>query len=114
MMKASVLRIVGFSLFFLLPLFAPAHAQPATNSAPNEAPLPLSAIAHDFTTWLNHVGDNGANNHRTGRHPLPLPRPGPAAKLASKPSASNREWSEFVTPAGAPKKTMSTLVQIND
>ena len=104
MIKARVLRTVSFSLFFLLSVFAPAHAQAATNGAPIEAPSPLSAIAHDFTTWLNHVAGNGANHHRAGRHPSPLPRPRPA----------NKEWSEFVPRPGVSKKTTPTLVQIND
>jgi hypothetical protein len=81
MMKARVFRIASFSLFFLLSLFATAHAQAATSGAPIEAPSPLSAIAHDFATWLNHDAGNGANNHRAGRHPSPLPRPRPAAEL---------------------------------
>jgi len=111
MMKTSVLRIV-FSLFFLVPLLALAHAQSATNGAPHEAPSPLSAVAHDFTTWLNHVAGNGAHNHRAGRHPSLRPRP--AAEPAAKPVASNKEWSEFVPPTRTSKKTMPTLVQIND
>src|SRR5215470_2939283 len=114
MTKASGLRIAGFSLFFLFPLFATAQAQSATNGAPNEAPSPLSAIAHDFTTWLNRAAGNGADNHEAGRHQSQLPRPRPAAELASKPVAPNKAWSEFVTPAGASKKTKPTLVQIND
>jgi len=114
MKKARVLRTASLSLCFLLSVFARAHSQAATNGAPNEAPSPLSAIAHDFTTWLTHVAGNGAHNHRAGHHPSPLPRPRPAGELASKPVASNKEWSEFVPPAGASKKTMSTFVQIND
>jgi hypothetical protein len=110
MMKARALRITSLSLCFLLSVFA--RAQAATNGAPNEAPSPLFAITHDFTTWLNQVAGNGAHNHRAGRHPSPLPRP--AGELASKPAASNKEWSEFVPPAGASKKTTPTLVQIND
>jgi len=114
-MNARVFRIASFSLFFLLSLFATAHAQAATSGAPIEAPSPLSAIAHDFATWLNHDAGNGANNHRAGRHPSPLPRPRPAAELASHPVASNMEWSEFVpSPGGASKKTTPTPVQIND
>jgi hypothetical protein len=113
-MKASVFRIASFSLFFLLPLFAPAHAAAATNGAPIEAPSPLSAIAHDVATWLNHVTGNGANNHRTGRRPSPLPRPRAATEVASHPVASNKEWSEVVPPRDASKKTTPTHVQIND
>ena len=109
MMKARVLRTTSLSLCFLLSVFTRAHSQ-----APNEAPSPLSAISHDFTTWLNHVAGNGDHNHWAGHHPSPLPRPRPAGELASKPVASNKEWSEFVPPAGASKKTMSTFVQIND
>ena len=115
MMKARVFRIASFSLFFWLSFFAPAHAQAATSGAPIEAPSPLSAIAHDFATWLNRVAGNGANNHRAGRHPSPLPRPRPAVELASHLVASNKEWSEFVPPpGGASKKTTPTPVQIND
>jgi hypothetical protein len=110
MMKARTLRTAGFSLAFSLALFAPAHAQAAARGAPSEAPSPLSAIAHDFTTWLNHVAGNGANNSRAGRHGSPSPRP--AAALASTPAAPNKQWSEFITPPGASKKT--TPVQIND
>jgi hypothetical protein len=112
MMKGRVLGIASFSLFFLLSVFAPAHAQEAANGVPSEAPSPLSAIAHDFTTWLNHVAGNGANNHRADRHSSPLPRP--AAELASAPVASNKEWSEFAPSPGASKKKTPTLVQIND
>jgi hypothetical protein len=114
MMKTRVSRAASFSLFFLLSVFAPAHAQAATSGALSEPPSPLSAIVHDFTTWLNHVAGNGANNHRAGRYPSPLPRPRPAAELASHPVASNKEWSEFVPPLGAPKKKTPALVQIND
>ena len=64
MMKAKILGIASFSLFFLLSVFAPVHSQEAANGAPSGAPPPLSAIAHDFTTWLNHVAGNGAKNHR--------------------------------------------------
>lgn len=112
MMKARVLRIASFSLFFLLSAFGAAHAQEAANGAPSEARSPLAAIAHDFTTWLNHAAGNGANNHRATRHPSLLPRPRPAAELASHPIASNTGWSEFVPPSGATKKT--TPVPIND
>jgi|SRR5689334_15103018 hypothetical protein len=112
MMKATVLRIASFSLFFLLSVFALAVAQAETSGAPIEAPSPLSAIAHDFATWLNRVAGNGANNHRTGRHPSPLPRP--AAELVSHPVASNNQWSEFVPAPGASKKTTPTPVQINE
>jgi hypothetical protein len=114
MMKARVSRTASFSLFFLVSVFAPAHAQAAASAAPTEAPSPLSAIAHDFTTWLNHVAGNGANNHRADRHSSPLPRPRPAAELASAPVASNKEWSEFAPSPGASKKKTPTLVQIND
>jgi hypothetical protein len=114
MMNATVLRIASFSLFFLLSVFALAVAQAETSGAPIETPSPLSAIAHDFATWLNHVAGNGANNHRTGRHPSPLPRPRPAAELVSHPVASNNQWSEFVPAPGASKKTTPTPVQINE
>ena len=105
---------VGISLFFLLSVVAPVHAQEAANGAPSEAPSPLSAIAHDFTAWLNHVAGNVGNNHRAGRHSSPLPRPRPAAELATAPVASNKQWSEFVPSPGASKKKTPTLVQIND
>jgi hypothetical protein len=114
MMKARVLRTASFSLFFLVSAFAPAHAQAVASAAQTEAPSPLSAIAHDFTTWLNHVAGNGANNRRAGRHSSPLPRSRPAAELAAAPVASNKEWSEFVPSPGAAKKKTPTLVQIND
>ena len=105
MMKARISRTASFSLFFLVSAFAPAHAQAIASAAPTEAPSPLSAIAHDFTTWLSHVGGDSANKDRTGRHSLPLPRP--------RPVASNKEWSEFVPPPASKKKT-PTPVQIND
>jgi hypothetical protein len=115
MMRVRVLGAASFSLIFLLSVFAPAHARAATTGARNETPSPLSAIAHDFATWLDHVARNGANNHRAGRPLIPLPRPRPAAGLASHPVASNKEWSEYVPTPGALKKTTrSTLVQIND
>ncbi len=115
MMKVRILGIASFSLIFLLSVFAPALAQEAANGVPSEAPSPLSAIAHDFTTWLNHVAGKGAKKHRAaGRHSSSLPRPRPAAELASAPVASNKEWSEFVPSPGASKKKMPTLVQIND
>ncbi len=114
MMKARVLGIASFSLFFPLSVFAQAHAQEAANGAPSEAPSPLSAIAHDFTTWLNHVGGNGARNHRAGRHSSPLPQPRPATEVTSARVASNKEWSEFVPSPGASKKKLPTLIQIRD
>jgi hypothetical protein len=114
MMKARVSRTTSFSLFFLVSAFAPAHAQVIASAAPTEAPSPLSAIAHDFTTWLSHVGGDGANKDRTGRHSVPLPRPRPTTELVSAPVASNKEWSEFVPPPGASNKKTPTPVQIND
>jgi hypothetical protein len=111
MMKARVLGIASFSLFFLLSVFAQAHAQEA---APSQAPSPLSAIAHDFTTWLNHVAGNGARKYRAGRHSSPLPQPRPAAEAASARVASNKEWSEFVPSPGASNKKLPTFVQIRD
>ena len=114
MMKARVSRTASFSLFFLVSGFAPAHAQAIASAAPTEAPSPLSAIAHDFTTWLRNVAGDSANKDRTGRHSLPLPRPRPTTERASVPVASNKEWSEFVPPPSAFKKKMPTPVQIND
>ena len=114
MMKARVLGIASFSLFFLLSVFAQAHAQEAANGAPSQAPSPLSAIAHDFTTWLNHVAGNGARKYRAGRHTSPLPQPRPAAEAASARVASNKEWSEFVPSPGASNKKLPTFVQIRD
>ncbi len=113
MTKARVFRTASFSLFFLVSAFAPAHAQATASDAQTEAPSPLSAIAHDFTTWLGHVAGD-ANKDRTNRHPARLPRPRPTAKPASTPVASSsKHWSEFV-PAGASKKKTPTPVQIND
>jgi len=109
MIKAGALRTASFSLAFLL-VFAPAHVQAANSGTASEAPSPLSAIAHDFTTWLNHAAGNGANNRRAGRHASPSPRP--AAAQACTSAAPNKQWSEFITPPGASKKT--TPVQIND
>ena len=114
MMKARILGIASVSLFFLLSVFAPVHSQEAANRAPSGAPPPLSAIAHDFTTWLNHVAGNGAKNHRAGRPSSPLPQTRPASELASARVASNKEWSEFVPSPGASKKKTATLVQIRD
>ena len=106
MMKARVSRTASFSLFLLVLAFAPAHAQAIASAGPTKSPSPLSAIAHDFTTWLSHVAGDGANKDRAGRHSSPLPRP--------RPALSNKEWSEFVPSPGAAKKKTSTLVQIND
>jgi hypothetical protein len=116
-MKARLLKTAILTLFFLLSVFAVAHAQDAANDAPSEAPSVLSAIAHDFTKLVNHVTGNDANDandHRAGRHSPPLPRPRPrlAAERASAPVASNEEWSEFVPSPGASKKNVP--VQIND
>jgi hypothetical protein len=112
MMKARVLGVASFCLFFLPSVSAPVHSQEGANGAPSAAPSPLSAIAHDFTTWLNHAAGNGAKNHRAGRPSSPQTRPAP--KLASARVASNNEWSEFVPSPGASKKKTSTLVQIRD
>jgi hypothetical protein len=90
-----------------------AYSQEAANRAPSGAPPPLSAIAHDFTTWLNHVAGNGAKNHRAGR-PSSLPQTRPASEPASARVASNKQWSEFVPSPGASKKKTATLVQIRD
>src|SRR6516225_2651646 len=76
--------------------------------------ITLSAIAHDVTTWLNHVAGNGARKHRAGRHSSPLPQPRPAAEAASARVASNKEWSEFVPSPGASNKKLPTFVQIRD
>jgi hypothetical protein len=113
MLKGKVLRTVSFSLFFLLSIFAPAHAQAATSGPPAEPPSRLSTLVHDLNTWLNRVTGAGANDHHASHLP-PLPRPRPAAEPASLPVASNREWSEFVQPAVASKKKMPTPIQIND
>src|SRR5437764_7374054 len=112
MMKARILGIASVSLFFLLSVFAPVHSQEAANRAPSGAPPPLSAIAHDFTAWLNQVAGNGAKNHRAGRPSSPLPQTRPASELASARVASNKQWSEFVPSPGA--KQTATLVQIRD
>jgi len=111
MMKERVLGTAIFSLFFLLTVFAPARSQEAVNGAPSGAPSPLSAIAHDVTTWLNHVAGNGANNHRADR---PSSQTRLAPKLPSARVASNKEWSEFVPSPSASKKKTPTLVQIRD
>ena len=81
--KATAFRIASVSLCFFLSLFAPAHVQAATSGAAIGALSPLSAMAHDFATWLNHVAGRGANNHRAGRHPSPLP-----GQVASHPVTS--------------------------
>src|SRR6516164_4757818 len=99
MMKARVLEIASFSLFFLLSVFSQAHTQEAANGAPSQAPSPLSAIAHDVTTWLTHVAGHGARKNRAARHSSPLPQPRPA-EAASARVASNKEWSEFVPSPG--------------
>jgi hypothetical protein len=112
MMKAKLLRTAGFPLFFLLSVFAPAQA--ATSGPSTEPPSRLSALVHDFTTWLNHVTGARAKNHQAGLFSPPLPRPRPAADPASMPVASNKEWSEFVPPPVASKKKMPTPIQIND
>jgi len=102
--KAAAFRIASVSLCFFLSLFAPAHVQAATSGAAIGAPSPLSAMAHDFATWLNHVAGRGANNHRAGRHPLP-------GQVASHPVTSNKEWSEFVSPAGSGNRTRARSYQ---
>jgi hypothetical protein len=112
MMKARVLRTASFSLFFLLSVFAPAQA--VTSGPPTEPPSRLSALTHDFATWLNRVTGTRANNHQAGRHSPPMPQPRPAAEPAAMPAASNKEWSEFVSPPVAAKKKTPTPVQIND
>jgi hypothetical protein len=109
MMNVRILGIGSFSLLFLLSLFAPVHSQEPANASSSEARSPLSAIAHDFTTWLNHVAGNGAKNHRAGRPSSQLPQTRPASALAS-----NKEWSEFMPSPGASKKKTPTLVQIRD
>ena len=111
-MKARVAR-TSFSLFFLLSVFAPVHAQ-AASGQPTEPPSRLSMLVHDFSTWLNHVTGTRASNPQAGRNSPPLPRPRPAAEPAPGPVASNKEWSEFVPPSGASKKKTPAPVQIND
>jgi hypothetical protein len=113
MMKARVAR-TGFCLFFLLSVFAPAHAQVATSSPPSEPPSRLAMVVHDFSTWLNHVTGTSANSHQAGRNSQPMPRPRPTADAAPKPVASNKEWSEFLPPSGTSKKKTPAPVQIND
>jgi hypothetical protein len=109
MMKAKVLRTASFSLFFLLSIFAPAHAPAAASGPPAEPPSRLSTLVHDFNTWLNRI-TGAAANHQAGRHSPPFPRPRPVAEATSMPVASNKEWSEFVSP---PKKK-PTPIQINE
>ena len=112
-MKARLLKTATLTLFFLLSVFAVAHAQDDANDAPSEAPSVLSAIAHDFTKLVNHVignDANDANDHGAGRHSPPLPRPRP--RLAAERASTNEEWSEFVPSPGASKKNVP--VQIND
>ena len=112
MMKLRILRTTSFSLFFLLSGFALVHAQ-APPPEPSEAPSRLSMFVHDFTNWLDHVGDTGANHSRVVSHSPPLPRPRPA-ELASAPVASSQELSEFeLAPVASKKKTLMP-VQIND
>jgi hypothetical protein len=111
MMKLRELSTASLSLFFLLSGFVLVHAQ--APAAPIEPPPALSAIVHDFTRWLDHIGLTGADHHRVNSHSPPLPRPRPPER-ASAPVASNKELSEFA-PAPVPsKKKTITPVQIND
>jgi hypothetical protein len=105
-MKLRILGTTSFSLFFLLSGFVHAQAPPT----PTDAPSPLSAIVHDFTNWLDHLGTD-VDHHRASHSP-PLPRPRPA-ELASA-VASNQELSEFAPAPVASKKKTPTPVQIRD
>jgi hypothetical protein len=98
-----------FLSIFLPSIFAPAHAPAAASGPPAEPPSRLSTLVHDFNTWLNRI-TGAAANHQAGRHSPPLPRSRPVAEATSMPVASNKEWSEFVSP---PKKK-PTPIQIND
>jgi len=111
-MMANVLRIAGFSLFFLLSVFASAHVVAATDGS-IEGPSRLSAFVHDLTTWLNRAVGNAGNNHRADRHPSTLPRPRPA-ELAAPSLVTNKQSSEVVPPPVAPKEDAPAVVQIND
>ena len=111
MIRLQILRTASFSVFFQLVAVALVHTQALP--APTEAPSPLFAIVHDFTTWLDHVGATGAHPPRVGSHSPPLPRPRPAER-ASAVLASNQGPSEFAPAPVAPKKKTSTLVQIRD
>jgi hypothetical protein len=120
MMKARVSGTAGFSLFFLVSTFAPAHAQ-VPPPEPTEPPSRLSMFAHDVSSWVDHIitdakhiitdadhtdaehidtdadqVSTGADHHRVTRSP-PRPRP---AELASAPVAS--------------KEKTPTPIQIND
>jgi hypothetical protein len=124
-MKLRILRTVG-SLFFLLSAVALVHAQ-ALPPAPPEAPSLLSAIVHDLTTGLEHIGGTSPDHRRVASHSPPLPRPR-RVELAPTSVALNKQPAE-VAPAllvsekqplevaptmVAPKKKTSVSILIND
>jgi hypothetical protein len=125
-MKLRVLRTVSFSLFFLLSAVALVHAQ-TPPAAPTEAPSRLSAIVHDFTGWLDHIGGTSPDHRRVSSQSLPLPRPRPAelsptSVASNKPPAevapallvSEKQPLEVAPTTVAPKKKTPAPILIND
>jgi hypothetical protein len=103
--------VAALALSFL-PFAAGAVRAQAPQSAPAEKRLPLFEMAHDLTTWLNHVTSSSANHRRVASSP-PLPRPRPA-EPALTPVVSNAGPSEAAPAAVLPRKKIVAPVLIND
>jgi hypothetical protein len=105
-------KVIGATLALSFLLFAGAAPAQAPQSAPAEKRSPLSQIARDLTTWLDHVAGSGAHHARVASSP-PLPRPRPA-EPAPMPVVSNGLPSEATPAAALPRKKIVAPVLIND
>jgi hypothetical protein len=109
--RAKATGAATLALPFLLLTVGTVHSQ-APQPAPSETRSPLSEIAHDFTTWLNHVTGSSSNHHRVASPP-PLPRPRPA-EAATTPVVSNGPPLLAAPAAVRPNKKIVAPVLIND
>jgi hypothetical protein len=110
--RAKAIGAATLALSFLL-LTAGAVRSQAPQPAPGESRSPLSEIAHDFTTWLNHVTGSSSSHHRGASSSPPLPRPRPAEPAPSS-VVSNGAPPAAVPAAIVPKKKTVAPVLIND
>jgi hypothetical protein len=108
----TLLKPVTLSVFLIALVAGSVHAQTPPSARPEAGPSPLSEIAHDFSTWLNHVTGTRPKHHRAASSP-PLPRPRPA-ELTRAAAVPNQDPAELARALTAPKKKATAPVLIND
>jgi hypothetical protein len=123
--QVRVLKATTYSPFLVTLGAASVNAQ-APSPARAEPRSPLSAIAHDVSTWFTRVTGTDTRRHREGSLPAPsltpLPRPRPTdltsvpvapntklSKPMAAPVPSNQEPSELTTATVPPNKEPSEL-----